>query len=140
MHAYIRVGVRPFTVPSGQNVLMYTVRKGLGMAILVLIIYIRVCIVSPFVYVKCMRVYTIEHAHMRAYMHMHLYLHEFAFVYTHKCKRSFLRAYICARLHACLRVDLIKMQNAFAHKIFQWSKHTLGSEISGCTIYTVNIQ
>ena len=88
------------------------------MALLALIIYTRVRVVRPFVCANCVRVYTIERAYVRAYMLMHLYPREFAFVYTQKRKRSFLRAY-----RACLRADLIKMQNAFARKIFQHSNH-----------------
>ena len=67
-------------------------------------------------------------------MRMHLYLREFAFVYTQKCKRSFLRAYACVRLRACLRADLIKTQNAFVHKIFQHSNALWVQKLSGCTI------
>ena len=39
------------------------------------------------------------------YMRMHLYPREFAFVYTQKRKRSFLRAFACVHLHACLWVQ-----------------------------------
>ena len=64
--------------------------------------YIRVRVIRPFVCVKCVRVYTIERVYARAYtyMRMHLYPHDFAFVYTHKCKRSFVHAYACV----CVRV------------------------------------
>ena len=68
-------------------------------------------------------------------MRMHLYPREFVFVYTQKRKRSFLRAYACVRLRACLRADLIKMQNAFARKIFQHSNALWVQKLSGCTIY-----
>ena len=74
-------------------------------------------------------------------MRMHLYPREFAFVYTQKRKRSFLRAYVCVRafvcvrLRACLRADLIKTQNAFARKIFQHSNALWVHKLSGCTIY-----
>ena len=65
------------------------------MALLALIIYTRVRVVRPFVCANCVRIYTIEHAYARAciYMRIHLYPREFAFVYTQKRKRSFLRAY-----------------------------------------------
>ena len=53
------------------------------------------------------------------FMHKHLYLSEFEFVYTHKHKSSFLHEFACVRLCACLRTDFIKMQHAFARKIFQ---------------------
>ena len=68
-------------------------------------------------------------------MRMHLYPCEFAFVCTQKRKHSFLRAYACVRLRACLRVDLIKTQNAFARKIFQHSNALWVQKLSGCTIY-----
>ena len=58
-----------------------------------------------------------------AHMCMHLYPCEFAFVYMHKCKRSFLRAFACVRLRAYLRTELIKTQNAFVRKIFQQQTH-----------------
>ena len=80
-------------------------------------------------------------------MCMHLYPREFAFVYTQKCKCSFLRAcvcicvrvcaFACVRLHACLRADLIKTQNAFARKIFQHSNALWVQKLSGCTIYVL---
>ena len=83
-------------------------------------------VVRPFVCVNCRHVYILfiyDRACVRVriymYMRMHLYPREFAFVYTHKCKRSFLRAFACVRLLACLRTELIKTQNAFARKIFQ---------------------
>ena len=60
----------------------------------------------------------------RAYIYAHTLV--FAFVYTQKRKRSFLRAFACVRLRACLCADLIKTQNVFARKIFP--KSTLGSE------------
>ena len=93
------------------------------MALLALIIYKRVRIISA----NCVRVYTIESAYVRTYiyMRMHLYPREFAFVYTQKHKRSFLRAYACVRLHACLRADLIKTQNA---QNISTLKRTLDSE------------
>ena len=106
------------------------------MALLALIIYTRVHVVRPFVCVNCVRVYMIERAYARIYMRMHLYPHEFAFVYTQKCKRSFLRAYACVRLRACLHADLIKTQNAFALKIFQHSNALWVQKRSGCTIHT----
>ena len=106
------------------------------MALLALSIYTRVRVVRPFVCANCVRVYTIERAYARAYlyMRMHLYPREFAFVYTQKCKRSFLRAYACVRLRACLRADLIKTQNAGALKIFQHSNTLWVQKLSGCTI------
>ena len=106
------------------------------MALLALIIYTRVRIVRPFVCANCRRVYTIEraYAHIYIYMRMHLYPREFAFVYTQKRKCSFLRAFACVRLHACLRADLIKTLNAFARKIFQHSNALWVQKLSGCTI------
>ena len=96
------------------------------MTLLALIIYTRVRVVRPFVCANCVRVYTIERAvRARIYMRMHLYPREFAFVYTQKRKCNFLRAYACVR--ACLRANLIKTQNAFAHNI-STLKRTLGSE------------
>ena len=50
------------------------------------------------------------HLHLHACVRMHLDPREFACVYTHKCKLSFLRVFVCSR------VGLIKMQNAFACK------------------------
>ena len=68
-------------------------------------------------------------------MHMHLYPHEFAFVYTHTRKCSFIRAYMpYAHSHTCLCADLIKTQNRFAHKIFQHSNALWVQKLSGCTI------
>ena len=74
------------------------------MALLALIIYTRVRVVRPFVCANCVHVYTIERAYVCIYMRMHLYLREFAFVYTQKRKRSFLRAYacVCVRAFACV--------------------------------------
>ena len=40
-------------------------------------------------------------------------------------------------LHACLRAALIKMQNTFAHKIFQHSNALWVQKLSGCTIHKV---
>ena len=52
-------------------------------------------------------------------MRMHLYLREFAFVYTQNTN-----AVSYVRLRACLRADLIKTQNAFAHaKYFNTQTH-----------------
>ena len=75
------------------------------MALLGLNIYTRVRVIRPFVCANFVRVYTIERAYARAYiyMRMHLYPREFAFVYTQKCKRSFLHAYACVRAFACVR-------------------------------------
>ena len=53
-----------------------------------------------------------------------------------KCKRSFLRAFACVRLRACLRVELIKTQNAFARKIFQHANALWVQKLSRCTICT----
>ena len=72
------------------------------MALLALIIYTCVRVVRPFVCANCVRVYTIERAYARAYMRMHLYPREFAFVYTQKWKCSFLRAFACVRVFACV--------------------------------------
>ena len=74
-------------------------------------------------------------ARIYMYMCMLLYPHEFAFVYTHKRKCSFLRVFACVRLYACLRTDLIKTQNVFARKIFQHSNALWVQKLSGCTIY-----
>ena len=41
---------------------------------------------------------------------------------------------VCTRLRTCLPTDLIKMLNAFAHKIFQHSKEFSVYKHSGCTI------
>ena len=51
-------------------------------------------------------------------------------------KMQFL-ACVCVslRLCACLRAALIKMQNAFARKIFQHSNALWVQKLSGCTIY-----
>ena len=108
------------------------------MALLALIIYTRVRVVRLFVCTNFMCVYTTERAYAHAYnyyMCMHLYLREFAFVYTQKCKCSFLRAFACVSLRACLRTDLIKTQNAFSHKIFQHSNALWVQKLSGCTIH-----
>ena len=88
------------------------------------------------------RIYDRACVRARIYMRMRLHLREFAFVYTQKCKRSFLRAYACicmhafacVRLRACLCADLIKMQNKFARKIFQHSNALWVQKLSGCTI------
>ena len=80
------------------------------MALLALIIYTHVRVVRPFVCANCVHVYTIEHAYAHAYI----------------CACTCIR--VSLRLRACLHADLIKTQNAFARKIFQHSKHTLGSE------------
>ena len=108
------------------------------MALLALIIYTRVRVVRPFVCVNCVCIYTIERAYTRAYiyMRMHLYPREFAFVYTQKCKCSFLCAYACVRLRACLHADLIKTKNTFARKIFKHSNALWVQKLSGCNIYT----
>ena len=71
------------------------------------------------------------------YICMHLYPREFAFVYMHKRKLSFLRAFACVRLRACLRAELIKTQNAFARKIFQHANALCVQKLSGCTIGVV---
>ena len=44
---------------------------------------------------------------------------------------------VCMRLRTCLRTDLIKTQNAFAHKIFQHSNALWVQKLSGCTIRVV---
>ena len=73
------------------------------------------------------------------YMRMLLYPREFAFVYMHKRKRSFLRAFACGvRVRACLRAELIKTQNAFARKIFQHANALWVQKLSGCTIAFLN--
>ena len=95
-------------------------------------------VVRPFVCANCVRIYNIyDRACVRAriYMRMHLYPREFVFVYTHKCKRSFLRAYACMHLRACLHADLIKTQNAFARTIFQHSNALWVQKLSRCTIH-----
>ena len=73
------------------------------MALLALIIYTHVRVVKPFVCANCVRVYTIERAYARIYMRMYLYPREFAYFYTQKRKRSFLRAFACMRC-VCARV------------------------------------
>ena len=90
--------------------------------------YIRVHIIRSFVFVRIACMYTIERAYACAYtyMCMHLYSHEFAYVYMHKCKRSFLHAFVCV-------AGLIKVQNTFAHKIFQYNALWV-QKLSGCTI------
>ena len=53
---------------------------------------------------------------------MHLYLREFACVHTHKCKRSFLRAFSCTGLikrKARLRAKNRKTQTHFGFRNFQ---------------------
>ena len=62
------------------------------------------------------------------YMHMHLYSREFAFVYMHKCKRSFLCAFACVCLHACLRAELNTNAKRVCAQNISTCKHTLGSE------------
>ena len=84
------------------------------MALLALIIYTRVHVVRLFVCANCVHVYTIERAYARAYIYAHAHL------FTRKMQMQFLTC-VCVRLRACLRVDLIKMKNAFARKIFQHS-------------------
>ena len=80
-------------------------------------------------------------AHIYMYMHMHLYPREFAFVYMHKRKHSFLCAFACVRLGACVRLraclhaELIKTQNAFGRKIFQHANALWVQKLSGCTIH-----
>ena len=46
-----------------------------------------------------------------------------------------MREFACGRLRACLRAALIKMQNAFARKLFQHSNALWVQKLSGCTIY-----
>ena len=106
------------------------------MALLPLIIYTRVRIVRPFVCANCVRVYTIERTYARAY----IYTYTHALVSTWVCvwlhaKTQFLTC-VCVRMRACLRADLIKMQNAFARKIFQHSNALWVQKLSGCTICT----
>ena len=67
------------------------------------------------------------HALVTVCASMHFYPREFAYVYTHKCKCSFLRVFACVRLRACPRTGLIKTQNVFARRKSQL-KCTLGSE------------
>ena len=106
------------------------------MALLALIIYARVRTVRPFVCANCVCVYTIERAYARAY------------ICTWTCIRVSLRlftrknanAVVCVRLRACLRADLIKTQNAFARKIFQHSNALWVQKLSGCTIYTDDLE
>ena len=85
-----------------------------------------------------MRVYDRACVRTLIYIRMHLYPREFAFVYMHKRKRSFLRAFACVRLHACvcvcLRAELIKRlrakyfntQTHFGFKNFQDVLYTNG--------------
>ena len=63
-----------------------------------------------------------ERAHI--YMHMHLYPRESAFVYTHKRKRSFLRAYV----RVCVRVFARIQLKRRTHLRTKYFKRTLGSE------------
>ena len=67
-------------------------------------------------------------ARIYMYMRMHLYPREFAFVYMHKCKRSFLRAFACVRLRACLREELIINAKCVCAQNISTRKRTLGSE------------
>ena len=77
------------------------------MALLALFRYTHIHVLRLFVCANCVRVYTIERAYAHIYMRMHLYPREFAFVYTQKCKCSFLRAYacICMRAFACVSLS-----------------------------------
>ena len=44
-------------------------------------------------------------------------------------------------LHACLRAGLIKMQNAYAQKIFQHSNALWVQKFSGCIVHPgINVQ
>ena len=98
------------------------------MALLALIIHTHVRVVRPFI---CTYIYDRACVCARIYMRMHLYPREFAFVYTQKCKRSFLREFAC--VHVFARA-LIKTQNAFVCKIFQHSNTLWVQKLSGCTI------
>ena len=111
------------------------------MTLLALIIYTRVHVVRPFNCTNCVRVYTIERAYARAYicartcirMSLRLFTRENANAVSYVRTRAF----ACVRLRACLRADLIKTQNTFAHKIFQHSNALWVQKLSGCTIYKI---
>ena len=100
------------------------------MALLRLFIYTRVRVVTPFVCANCVRVYTIERAYARAYICTCTCIHVSLRLFT--CKNANTVSY--EHLHACLHADLIKTQNAFAHKIFQHSNALWVQKLSGCTI------
>ena len=85
------------------------------MELLALIIHTHVRAVRPFI---CTYIYDRACVRTCIYMCMHLYPREFAFVYTQKRKRSFLREFACV---CVFTRALIKTQNAFACKIFQHS-------------------
>ena len=104
------------------------------MALLALIIYTRVRIVRPFVCANCVCVYTIECAYARAYICACTCIRVSLRLFTRKNANavSYMRMRACLR--ACLCTDLIKMQNAFAHKIFQHSNALWVQKLSGCTI------
>ena len=65
-------------------------------------------------------------ARIYMYMHMHLYPHEFALVYMHKRKRSFLRAFACVSSRGVnykrktrLRAKYFNTQTHFGFRNFQ---------------------
>ena len=66
---YIWVEVSPSTVTSGQNILMYTVRYDLSMALLLLILYIhvRVDVIRLFVCANWVR------SSVRTHVHIHFF-------------------------------------------------------------------
>ena len=109
------------------------------MALLALIIYTRVRVVRPFVWANCVRVYTIECAYARAYICactcIHVSLHLFTSKNANAVSYVHMRAFACVRLR--LPADLIKTQNAFAHKIFQHSNALWVQKFSGCTIHAL---
>ena len=100
------------------------------MALLALIIYTCVRVVRPFVCANWVRVYTIE----RAYARIYICACTFIRVSLHLFKRKNANAVSYVRMRACLRADLIKMQNAFVRKIFQHSNALWVQKLSGCTI------
>ena len=108
------------------------------MALLALIIYTHVRVVRPFVCANYVRVYTIERAIMRAYICACTCICVSLRLFTRKNANAVsyvrMRAFACMHLHACLRTDLIKTQNAFARKIFQHSNALWVQKLSGCTI------
>ena len=87
-------------------------------------------VVRPFVCANCVRVYryTIERAYARAYINANAV----SYVRLRAC--VCVRTFACVRLRACLRAELIKMQNAFARKIFQHANALWVQKLSGCTI------
>ena len=78
--------------------------------------------------------YMIEREYARAYIYIcactciRMSLHLFTRKNTNAVSYVRMREFACMYLRVCLRAALTKTQNAFARKIFQHSKCTLGSE------------